>query len=279
MELYWSEPLTLDSGQRGRPEGDYPGAAGRRPAQGRDVLVAWYHSGFDGWLAGDFQIRTRRSGDGGASWGPIVVAATDGSETALYLGTPAGARPLYKRWWTTMFPDAAIDRIGRAHIVYVHDPEAGSDDRRGRRRPLPDQRPRTLRGAGQQPVTVNDDGPGRAQGFASLAARRHGRTTVVEAVWEDTRLAPDLPPGARQAQLYLYDIFHARLELGWDAGWSGKRPRHGCVVDAVSDLRRRAGFVAANDSGVIFAVWIDRRAAISPSDGADDVYGQPDRLP
>ena len=131
--------------------------------------------------------------------------------------------------------------IGRAHIVYVHNPEAGSTTaEEGDVRYLTSAR--APYGEWSEPVTVNDDGPGRAQGFASLAARRHGRTTVVEAVWEDTRLAPDLPPGPLQAQLYLYDIFHARLELGWDAAWFRERPRHGCVVDAVSDLRRRAGF-------------------------------------
>ena len=118
-----------------------------------------------------------------------------------------------------MFPDAVIDRDGRAHIVYVHDPEAGSTTaEEGDVRYVTSARAPYAEWSA--PVTVNDDGPGRAQGFASLAARRHGRSTVVEAVWEDTRLAPDLPPGAPQAQLYLYDIFHARLELGGNAVWS-----------------------------------------------------------
>lgn len=267
----WSAPVTLDSGQ---PAGPRVITQGPRvvTAQGRDVLVAWYHSAFDGWLAGDFQIRTRRSGDGGASWGPIVVAATDGSETALNLGTPVGTRPLYKKWWTTMFPDAAIDRSGRAHIVYVHDPEAGSATaEEGDVRYLTSVR--APYGEWSEPVTVNDDGPGRAQGFASLAARRHGRTTVVEAVWEDTRLAPDLPPGARQAQLYLYDIFHARLEQGGDAAWSANvRVTEASSTQSQTSIAGRTS-VAANDSGVIFSAWSDRRAAVSPSDAATDVYG------
>jgi hypothetical protein len=267
----WSAPLTLDSGQ---PAGPRVITQGPRvvTTQGRDVLVAWYHSGFDGWLAGDFEIRTSRSGDAGASWGPIVAAATDGSETPFTLGAPLGTRPLYKKWWTTMFPDAVIDRDGRAHIVYAHDPEVGSATaEEGDIRYVTSAR--APYGEWSEPVTVNDDGPGRAQGFASLAARRHGRTTAVEAVWEDTRLAPDLPPGVPQAQLSLYDIFHARLELGRGATWSANvRVTDTSSTQSQTSAAGRTS-VAANDSGVIFAAWIDRRAAVSPSDAASDVYG------
>ena len=211
------------------------------------------------------------------SWGPIVVAATDGSETALYLGTPAGTRPLYKKWWTTMFPDAAIDRIGRAHIVYVHDPEAGSTTaEEGDVRYLTSAR--APYGEWSEPVTVNDDGPGRAQGFASLAARRHGRTTVVEAVWEDTRLAPDLPPGApRPSSTSTTSSTRGSSRAG--TRWSANvRVTDASSTQSQTSAAGRAS-VAANDSGVIFSAWIDRRAAISPSDGGQRRLRQPHRLP
>ena len=124
-------------------------------------------------------------------------------------------------------------------------------------------------------MDVNDDGLGRAQGFASLATRRHGRHTVVEAVWEDTRLAPDSVPGTTpsDARLSLYDVFHARLASNLEPGWSGNRR-----VSDVSSQQNTANTndrtaVAANDSGVVFAVWSDRRGKTGPTEAGDDLFG------
>jgi hypothetical protein len=124
-------------------------------------------------------------------------------------------------------------------------------------------------------VDVNDDGLGRAQGFASLATRRHGRTTIVEAVWEDTRLAPDSAPGLNpsQARLSRYDVFHSRLVPASGSGWSGNLR----VSDASSTQNTNATndrtALTANDSGVVFAVWSDRRQKALPTDAGDDLFG------
>ena len=90
--------------------------------RGGEALVAWYNSGDDGHLVGSFEIRVRRSATNGRTWGPVVVAARDANET----GRDLGPFDFYKQWWPTMFPDLGIDRSGRAHVVYGHDPEPGS---------------------------------------------------------------------------------------------------------------------------------------------------------
>jgi hypothetical protein len=259
----WSDPRELDAGQ---PAGPKVITQGPRVAAGAgaEVLVAWYHSGTDGFQAGDFEIRTARSRDAGATWDAVVTAARDGSEAGPALG-PAGFKG--RQWWTTMLPDVAIDGAERAHVVYTRDPEAGSATaEEGDIRHVVSER--TPFREWSDPVTVNDDGPGRAQGFASLVARRKGRTSFVEAVWEDTRLAPDGPPAN---QVFSYDVFHARLEPG--AGWSANTR----VTDASSTQSRRTApgrtAVTANDTGVVFAAWGDRRGFVSLDDPASNVYG------
>jgi hypothetical protein len=259
----WRTPQEIDAGQASGPTIVTQGpriAAGAGP----DVVVAWYHSGSDGFLAGDFEIRTCRSGNAGASWGPRVAAAVDGSETNHSLG-PAGFNG--RKWWTAMLPDVAVDGAGRAHVVYTRDPEPGSStaEEGDIRHVASAARPYE---AWAEPATVNDDGPGRAQGFATLAARRQGGTAVVEAVWEDTRLAPDGPPAN---EVLLYDVFHARLGPG--GTWSANAR----VSDASSTQTRRTPpgrtSVAANDTGVVFAAWGDRRGLVSLDVPASDVYG------
>jgi hypothetical protein len=259
----WSAPQDLDAGQ---PFGPRVITQGPRIAagSGTEALVAWYHSGFDGWLAGGFEIRTARTGDAGATWDPVVTAAADPGETRFRLGP-------YRRWWTTMFPDAAIDEEGRAHVVYTHDPVAGSTtaeegDVRYVGSPL------SPFAAWSDPVTVNDDGLVRAQGFASLVARRQVRETVVEVVWEDTRLAPD---GSAATALSLYDVFHSRLEPGSGAGWSASTR----VSDESSTQTQTSSAgrtsVTANRTGVVLAAWSDRRGVASTADLASNAYGSP----
>jgi hypothetical protein len=259
----WSAPRDLDAGQVSGPQVVVQGprlAAGA----GGEALVAWYHSGDDGYLAGDFQVRVARSRDTGASWDPVTVAAVDGSEAGQALG-PAGFKG--RQWWTTMLPDQAIDGTGRAHIVYTRDPAPGSGtSEEGDIRHV--QSPGPPYTAWSEPVTVNDDGDGRAQGFASLVARRDGRTTAVEAVWEDTRLAP---AGSFADQVRLYDVFHARLVPG--SGWSANAR----VSDASSTQSRRTApggtALTANLTGVLFAAWADRRGFVSLEDPASNVFG------
>ena len=115
--------------------------------------------------------------------------------------------------------------------------------------------------AWSSPVTLNDDGPGRAQGFPSLAARG----PFVEAVWEDSRLAA--------VDNYGYDVYHSRLEPGRFRGWSANRRVSDVTStqDAVSNGERTG--LAAHPAGLVFAVWTDRRDKATTGDGEDDVYG------
>ncbi len=114
-------------------------------------------------------------------------------------------------------------------------------------------------------MTVNDDDPGRAQGFPSLAVRRVLFLPILEVVWEDSRLAPV----ANQA----YDIYHSRLLPGPWFSWSGNRR----VTDVSSTQDRLSTgertSLAANPFGLVFAGWTDRRDKLSSSDAEDDVYG------
>ena len=268
----WSPPVALDEGRLAGTAGPTVLTQGPRVATGRrgEVHVAWYHSAGDGPRFGTFEIRTRRSGSRGQTWGPVVVAAANEPETGEVLG-PA---PFARRWFTSMFPSALIDRDGRAHIIYTHDPEpfaptAEQGDIRHVSSPGP---PYT---DWSEPVTVNDDGLDRSQGFPSLATRRQGRASLVEVAWEDTRFAPDSAPGLTelQAGVSRYDVFHSRLVPASGMGWSTNRR-----VSDVSSVQNGASTndrtaLAASDTGFVFAVWSDRRFKTGPADSGDDIYG------
>jgi hypothetical protein len=255
---HWSARTEL---ARGAPDAAVVVQGGRVAAgAGNEVLVAWYDSGTDGPREGTFEIHTKRSGDNGASWDDSVDAVVNEGE----LGLDLGPSPTLKSWWTGMFPEVAVDERGRAHIVYTHDPEPGNATaEEGDIRYVTS--PRHPFRAWSSPVTVNDDGPGRAQGFPSLAVHRLGCFPALEVIWEDSRLAP--------ADNLAYDIFHSRLLPAWRSSWSGNRR----VTDVSStqdagSTGERTG-IAANNSGLIFAVWTDRRDKASTGDGEDDVYG------
>jgi hypothetical protein len=265
----WDVPLLLDEGSDGAIPVLVQGAkaAGGR---GGELLVAWYSSGADGHLAGEFEIRVRRSLTNGRTWGPVVTAVREVGETSSQLG-PLG---MYKQWWPTMFPDVAIDRSGRAHLVYGYDPEPGNltpeeGDVRyttSSRRPWMDW---------STPFTLNDDGPGRAQGFAALTVLHMGRQSVADVAWEDTRLSPELPTSlaTRSSSNLYYDVFHARWRRAVGGGrWSANQR----VSDRSSLQERYASgsrvAISAN-ALVLFAVWPDRRDVFSPTDLTQDVFG------
>ncbi|MGZ5494527.1 MAG: sialidase family protein, partial [Thermoanaerobaculia bacterium] len=119
----WSAPQTLDTSGGPCGGGPSPVVQGSRPngGKGGDVLVAWYNSGSDGFLAGTFEIRTRYSANNGATFGPIVIASTDTAELSFYLGPDFA----YHRWWGGMFPDVEIAPNGTGHIAYITDPAPG----------------------------------------------------------------------------------------------------------------------------------------------------------
>lgn len=256
----WSGPTLLDAAV-------FPIVVqGSRPIGGKDddVLVAWYHSGSDGWLNGSFEIRVRHSPNHGASWGPIVTAVVDQYELPFWLGPFAG----YHRWWGGMFPDVEIDNHNRAHIVYTHDPVENL--------PYPfavsltpeDGDIRYITSAGppynswSSPITLNDDGLERAQGYPAMETMRVGKGTTVHVIWEDHRLSTT-------DNLY-YDMFgDAKLGI---FGWLGNF--------RFTDFSSINDWIFIGDynditasGGLVFAVWTDRRHQGSIFAFEDNVFG------
>jgi hypothetical protein len=279
--LTWGAPVVHDSGnattvvQGSRPKGGVGG----------EVLVVWYHSGTDGWLTGNFQIRTRRSPDHGATWESRVVAANDSSELPFWLGPFT----FYKRWWGAMFPDVEFDEHGEAHVVYTHDPSPN-----GACPPIAPSRCSTdtedgdiryITSAGapytvwSPPETVSDDTTARSQGYAALAVEPDGHAHVI---WEDTRRGPDVaisdpvdcfttPAGPCESPNMLYDIFYSQKtpgEPGWFANFR------------VNDTPSLQDFVFTGDytdlaanQNVLFGIWTDRRHSTSIFSGSDNTFG------
>lgn len=239
---------------------------GSRPTGGvgGEVLVAWYNSGPDGWLVGNFQIRTRRSSNNGATFDPIVTASVDGAELPFFLGPFF----FYHRWWGAMFPDVEIDPHGEAHIAYTHDPVAGfatAED--GDIRYISSSgSPYTAWSAA---VTVNDDGLGRAQGYVALETM-HGGEASLHAIWEDHRLSPTVPTVFPNSSNLRYDMFYSRKVPG-AAGWFENF--------RVSDTSSLSDFIFIGDyndltaSNKLFSIWTDRRDKASIFDFEDDTFG------
>jgi len=267
----WSAPTLLDNSSGGC--GNPVVVQGSRPAGGKanNVLVAWYHSGGDGWLNGGFEIRTRLSSNNGASWGNIVTAATDSYELPFWLGPTV----FYHRWWGGMFPDVEIDGGGAAHIAYTHDPAANPEP--GFSDTPEDGDIRYISSTSQPynswsaPYTVNDDGLERAQGWATLETWTKNKVTTVYLIWEDHRLSPELPIAFPESPNLYYDIFSAKKVPG-SAGWLPNT--------RISDVTSIVDFVfigdyfdlAANDQ-LVFGVWTDRRDKTDIFDFEDDVVG------
>ena len=269
----WSAPFTVASGgQDWRVQGSRPVGG-----LGGEVLVAWYDQGDDGWLGGGFEIRTRRSYNHGAvgSWDDIVVAATDSYELQYFLGPyffPDPFGGFYKRWWCAMFPDVEVDLQGRAHIVYTHDPDPSFDTAEdGDIRYIASPGPPYGAGSWSTPMTVNDDGMVRAQGYAALKVQ-HGSDgeALVHVIWEDSRLSPDVPIEFPNSPNLYYDIFYARKPGTYPFFSRNMR---------VSEASSIQGFftgdyndLAANDR-LLFAIWTDRRDKSDIMDFENDVYG------
>jgi len=240
---------------------------GSRPAGGKDgeVLVAWYNSTADGWLTGGFEIRTRRSGDNGATFDPINVAATDTAELPFWLGPSI----FYHRWWGGMFPDVELTPGGSAHIVYTHDPVAGSANEE-------DGDIRYVSSSGSPytswsaPVTVNDDGLVRAQGYAALDVQHGGQASTLNAMWEDHRLSPTVPIAFPNSSNLYYDQFYSRKVPGAPGWMENLRVSD---VSSISDFIFIGDYVDLTSSNKLFGIWTDRRDKASIFDLEDDVYG------
>jgi hypothetical protein len=263
----WGLPELLDIGDSGPPQtvvqGPQVGSGGRG-----EVLVAWFHSGVDGFFNGEFEIRTRRSSDYGRTWAGTVTAAVDGEEASRDLG-PLG---LYGRWWTTMLPRLAVERGGRAHIVYTHDPEPALES-------AEEGDIRYITSAGPPyekwsfPETVNDDGLERAQGFPSIVVRHRGRSSLIDVVWEDTRLSPEVPvPDPPSSSNLYYDIFHSHKTSRRHSRWSANHriSDASSLQNTITTGERTS--LAANDY-LRYATWADRRDKATVTDEETDIYG------
>ena len=271
----WSDPTELDSSGNGFCGGPMV-VQGSRPSAGAgsDVVVAWYNSGVDGPGIGSFEIRTATSADRGNHWRKSVTAVTDSFETPSFLGPFA----FYHRWNGTMFPDIEIAADGVAHIAYTHDPvengftiidpvfgeiflpDVSTTAEDGDIRYIHSGRGRYGTGAWTAPVTLNDDGLVRAQGYAALttAPGPRGGATRVTVIWEDHRLSPEGPTDPAQfeqsSNLY-YDIFTTTFD---GKHWSPNRR----VTDrsSISDFFFVGDYVDITASGESsFSIWTDRR--------------------
>jgi hypothetical protein len=258
---YSAVPTLLDSAvfpavvQGSRPEGGKNG----------EVLVAWYNSTADGWLAGSFQIRTRLSSDNGATFDPINVAATDSFELPFWLGPFI----FYHRWWGGMFPDVELTPGGSAHIVYTHDPVAGSaNEEDGDIRYVTSSGPPYT--SWSSPVTVNDDGMVRAQGYAALDVQYGGQASVLNAMWEDHRLSPTVPIAFPNSSNLYYDQFYSRKIPGVPGWMENLRVSD---VSSIVDFVFIGDYVDLTSSNKLFGIWTDRRDKLSIFDFEDDVFG------
>ncbi|WP_432261880.1 sialidase family protein [Cupriavidus sp. TMH.W2] len=245
-------------------QGSHPAAG-----PGSDVVVAWYNSGADGWLNGGFQIKVAHSSDNGATFDPPVIAAAESCcELPFWLGPSA----FYHRWWGGMFPAAAIDGKGGAHIAYAFTP-VNQNTAAGRsstesgdiRYITSSSAPYTVWSA---PLTVNDDGLLRAQGFPAIAAREDG---TVWLSWEDHRLSPAVATAFPNSSNLFYDNFVARKAPGQNTFFTNLRASDRSSLSQKTFIGDYTG-IAVNAT-TTYAVWTDRRNRTNILDSNNDVFG------
>jgi hypothetical protein len=269
----WGAPVLLDSSVGTCGAGTNPVVQGSRPSGGLngDVLVAYFHSGTDGWLEGGMQIRTRYSADSGASFAPPVIASADSFELPFWLGPNA----FYHRWWGGMFPDVEIDPDGEAHIVYTHDPVANvngvsSTPEDGDIRYVTSGGPPYAAGSWTAAETINDDGLERAQGYAALETAHGGQSSHLHVIWEDHRLSPEVPIEFPNSPNLYFDIFYSRRTPG-QSGW---RPNTRVTEQSsINDFIFIGDYNDLTVGNFVFAIFTDRRHRTSIFDLEDNVFG------
>jgi hypothetical protein len=178
---------------------------------------------------------------------------------------------------------------GRAHLVYTHDPEENGftfvDPETGEEVFIPDVSTtaedgdiRYIRSSGppfgswSAPVTLNDDGLVRAQGYPALETSQgdDGKTTL-HVLWEDHRRSPEVPADSdrfgESSNLY-YDIFTTSHKPG--RGWS----RNTRVTDkrSISDFLFIGDYFDITTSGeeLVFGIRTDRRHQTSTGASVDE---------
>ena len=213
-----------------------------------------------------------------------VTAVRDSFEAPSWLGPFA----FYHRWFGTMFPDIEIAPDGRAHMVYTHDPEENGftfvDPVTGEEIFVPDVSTtaedgdiRYIRSPGRPfsswsaPVTLNDDGLVRAQGYPALETSQRGGKTGLHVLWEDHRRSPEGPTDPDrfgESSNLFYDIFATSYVPG--RGWSRNK--------RVTDKRSIVDFIFIGDyfdittsgDGLVFGIWTDRRHQTSIGASLDE---------
>ena len=269
----WSLPILLDSSVGGCGNRVVQGS---RPTGGlgNDVLIAWFNSSTDGWLTGSFEIKTAYSSNKGATFGSPVTAVVDSDETPFWLGPFS----FYHRWWGSMYPDVEIAPDGTAHIVYTHDPEAGSSNEedgdiryiKSRRAPY---------NSWSTPVTLNDDGLVRAQGYAALETSQGDDDDDVSlhVIWEDHRLSSTVPIRFPFSSNLFFDMFYTTKDDD-DNGWWSPNIR---ITDAssindwifIGDYNDITVAGEDDEDSLIFGIWTDRRHQTSIFAFEDNVFG------
>lgn len=259
----WAPPVTLDATSHTRD--DPPPAlylSGLRPAGGlgAEVLVTWLVLQSD--AGGAIRPRLRRSGDGGAGWDAVVDLAGEDALPPSNLG-PEDCRNS-GGWPQGADPALVIDDAGAAHLAYAVDPDGAAG-----REEAGDIRYRSAAGPPYRgwspPVTVNDDGPGRAQGLAALHVDPRGAVWIL---WRDHRRSPSEQGLCPDAPTSRYDIFMARRAPGAAAFGENR------VVTTASSVTGRALFPGVAVAGAPpFAVWTDRRGAKGVDDEQRSLYG------
>ena len=246
-------------------QGSHPAAG-----PGSDVLVAWYNSGPDGWLVGGFEIRTAHSPDHGATFDPIVIAAADSFELPFFLGPFC----FYHRWWGGMFPSTAADGKGAIHITYTHSPisqgpfpgcSSPSNESGDIRYITSEAAPYT---SWSPPITVNDDGLVRAQGYPAIAAEEDGTVWVS---FEDHRLSPSVPTAFPSSSNLFYDNFVARKVPGHNYFFDNLRASDTSSISQFIFIGDYTGIAAIPTTS--YAVWTDRRNRTNIFDANNDVFG------
>lgn len=153
-----------------------------------------------------------------------------------------------------------ISARGVAHLVYTHDPVLGNNQEDGDIRYVHSPGPPYQ--TWSNPITVNDDGLGRAQGFPALAVE--GETAHI--IWLDHRIA---------RANFFYDVYYARRSP------TGSFSNNFRVTDASSISSMSAfgrGFIGeyidlAASRDRAYGIWVDRRNAAGPFVQNKDIFG------
>ena len=99
-------------------------------------------------------------------------------------------------------------------------------------------------------------------------------------IWEDTRLAPDLPTstpedcfglGICESPNLYYDMFYARMVPGQSTFFKNFRVSE---VSSIQDFVFTGDYHdLASNSTLLYGIWTDRRDKLSIFDYPDDTYG------